>query len=85
LDSQTPSKMDNQEEHIKRLQNMGYELVKSTSSSLLFQVRAEKGFTGEAMEIIHQIGDVRYFMPLEGKPGYYEFCVLKVKKENRYK
>jgi hypothetical protein len=41
--------MDNQEERIRRLQNMGYELVKSTSSSLLFQVRAEKGFTGEAM------------------------------------
>jgi hypothetical protein len=77
--------MDNQEERIKRLQNMGYELVKSTSSSLLFQVRVVKGFTGEAMEIIRQIGDVRYFMPLEDKPGYYEFCVLKAKKENRYK
>lgn len=55
--------MDGQEEeHIKRLQNMGYELVKSTNSSLFFHVRAEKGFTGEAMEIIHQIGGDRTFL-----------------------
>ena len=78
--------MDIQEEEeiIKRIQSVGYELVNRTSSRLFFHFKTEEGVSGEVMELVNKIGVMVSILPIKGKHGYSELCISRREKEVKY-